>query len=120
MQIMLEICCSVMTTRADTDKSVSHPYGRAYTLYSNNVIILTTYVQIAMLNKRIENAEVRNVSSQVQQSENEKTIRRLVAELQEQRNKTPAPKHDPDVEDLSKKIATMDCEYRKLECNVKR
>ena len=78
------------------------------------------YVQIAILKKRLENAEVQNVSSKVLQSENEKTIRRLVAELQQQRNQTPAPKHDPDVEDLNRKIATMDCEYRKLECNVKR
>eukprot|EP00800_Vazella_pourtalesii_P002566 TRINITY_DN1247_c0_g1_i2.p1 TRINITY_DN1247_c0_g1~~TRINITY_DN1247_c0_g1_i2.p1 ORF type:complete len:242 (+),score=48.11 TRINITY_DN1247_c0_g1_i2:180-905(+) len=76
--------------------------------------------EIAVLNKRLEVAEVQNVSNKVLRSENEKTIRRLVAELQQQRNQTPAPKHDPDGEDLNRKIATMDCEYRKLECNVKR
>ncbi|KAI6646705.1 hypothetical protein LOD99_12826 [Oopsacas minuta] len=76
--------------------------------------------KIATLNKKLETAEVQNVSSKTIQSDNEKTIRRLVAELQQQRNQTPAPKHDPEVEELNRKIAIMDCEHRKLECNVKR
>ena len=77
-------------------------------------------MKVAVLHKRLKNSETRNAAGQLKQSENEKTIRRLVSELQQQRNQTPAPRHDPDTEELEKKIATMGCEHRKLECKVRR
>ena len=73
-----------------------------------------------MLNKRLNVSEARNTAGHLKQSENEKTIRRLVSELQQQRNQTPAPKHEPESGELERKIATMSCEQRKLECKVMR